>query len=79
VSPIHVAEERRARVSETDTSNTAQRRKCGAEMGTTHVSVADLDRDAGGGTGRRGRPRRAHAAGTEAPDAGFETTRQTGR
>jgi hypothetical protein len=48
-------------------------------MGTTHVSVADLDRDAGGGTGRRGRPRRAHAAGTEAPDAGFETTRQTGR
>jgi len=43
-----------------------------AEMGT-HISVADLDRDAGGGidggAGRRGRPRRAHAAGTEAPAA----------
>jgi len=45
-----------------------------AEMGMdTHISVADLDRDAGGGVDgagrRRGRPRRAHATGTEAPAA----------
>jgi len=48
-----------------------------AEMGTTHISVADLDRDAGGGidggAGRRGRPRRAHAAGTETAAACDQT------
>ena len=37
----------------------------------THISIADVDPDAGGGidggAGRRGRPRRAHAA--EAPAA----------